>query len=492
MAVFVNTVDIVGDETLIDSILDRSIAGSFNDNNVNKVGSLAFAYCKNLESVCFPNAVSIGAGAFRGSGLKAITPETFPLVTKIDYHYNSRVFGESALESIEWPSLTTNYEDGLFADCVSLKRVSLPNITVSGLSYSNLDFGGCTALTDVELPLLADKCPGFSGCTSLETITLPLVTGIDGGAFNNCTSLRIVDLSSCTSMTGHSQFINCPLDALILRSETMCVLSIYTSDVNSGYYSFRNTNIAKGTGLIYVPRALVDSYKSATNWSVYADQIRAIEDYTVDGTVTGKIVMNYVKRNFRGIVCSNTDRYTGTSFYATLTAYSGYSIDDAEISVTMGGVDVTNSVYSNGVINIPEVTGDIAITAILDIANILLDVPLIRGYYINETTGAYMVSSGDAYTDKFEVSGLVGSQIKVAIEGITNTSNQMNYNHIHYYDANDKHLGRTTGTNGTNVITSTVPSNAVYARVSVNTTKGFTGITITDSTGKVIGEASYT
>ena len=39
------------------------------------------------------------------------------------------------------------------------------------------------------------------------------------------------------------------------------------------------TVIASGTGYVYVPSALVNSYKSATNWSTYADQIRAIEDY---------------------------------------------------------------------------------------------------------------------------------------------------------------------------------------------------------------------
>lgn len=39
------------------------------------------------------------------------------------------------------------------------------------------------------------------------------------------------------------------------------------------------TPMKSGTGYIYVPAALVDSYKAATNWSTYADQIRAIEDY---------------------------------------------------------------------------------------------------------------------------------------------------------------------------------------------------------------------
>jgi hypothetical protein len=34
---------------------------------------------------------------------------------------------------------------------------------------------------------------------------------------------------------------------------------------------------------------LVDEYKAATNWSTYAGRIRALEDYTVDGTITGEL-----------------------------------------------------------------------------------------------------------------------------------------------------------------------------------------------------------
>ena len=40
-----------------------------------------------------------------------------------------------------------------------------------------------------------------------------------------------------------------------------------------------STPLAKGTGYIYVPRALLNDYKTAENWSTYAAQIRAIEDY---------------------------------------------------------------------------------------------------------------------------------------------------------------------------------------------------------------------
>ena len=53
--------------------------------------------------------------------------------------------------------------------------------------------------------------------------------------------------------------------------------------------AFTGTPIASGTGYIYVPAVLIDSYKAATNWSTYAAQFRALEDYTVDGTTTGEL-----------------------------------------------------------------------------------------------------------------------------------------------------------------------------------------------------------
>lgn len=51
----------------------------------------------------------------------------------------------------------------------------------------------------------------------------------------------------------------------------------------------------------------------------------------------------------------------GGSYTATLTADDGYTLDD--VTVTMGGVDVTSDVYADGVVSIVSVTGDVVITA---------------------------------------------------------------------------------------------------------------------------------
>ena len=42
---------------------------------------------------------------------------------------------------------------------------------------------------------------------------------------------------------------------------------------------FDNTPIKAGYGYIYVPSSLVNTYKTATNWSTFADQIVSIDEY---------------------------------------------------------------------------------------------------------------------------------------------------------------------------------------------------------------------
>jgi hypothetical protein len=82
---------------------------------------------------------------------------------------------------------------------------------------------------------------------------------------------------------GNYAFGGCQaLTTLVLRN-TAKVATLSNSN------ALKNTPIASGTGYIYAPHALVDSYKAATNWSTYAAQFRALEDYTVDGTVTGEL-----------------------------------------------------------------------------------------------------------------------------------------------------------------------------------------------------------
>lgn len=110
----------------------------------------------------------------------------------------------------------------------------------------------------------------FKDCDSLTSVYFQAATSVGAGAFENCGALKKAAFVKQISI-GSSAFMNSKLDTLLLHSETMCSLS--QSNALDG------TPIANGTGYIYVPAALIDSYKADGIWSNYANQFRTFEDY---------------------------------------------------------------------------------------------------------------------------------------------------------------------------------------------------------------------
>ncbi len=133
-------------------------------------------------------------------------------------------------------------------------------------------FYGCNALTEVDFPAVTSIGESaLHSCYALTKVDFPAVTSIGESAFYSCYALTKVDFPAVTSIGGYA-FYSCALTTVILRNETVCSLSSSAA--------FSGTPIKSGTGYIYVPRALLEDYKAATNWSNFAAQFRAIEDYT--------------------------------------------------------------------------------------------------------------------------------------------------------------------------------------------------------------------
>ena len=126
-------------------------------------------------------------------------------------------------------------------------------------------FYSCSALTSVSLPAATSiGIYAFYSCSALTSIELPAATSIGSYAFYSCSALTSIELPAATSI-GDSAFESCSkLTTLYIgtESDTVCTLS--------------STNaIPSSVTDIYVPEALVDSYKTATNWSSFADKIKA-------------------------------------------------------------------------------------------------------------------------------------------------------------------------------------------------------------------------
>jgi hypothetical protein len=131
---------------------------------------------------------------------------------------------------------------------------------------------GCRSLVSLNLPSLTMSgryCIAY--CSALTSLCLPSLTTLEYAALRDCTSLEKLDLHVATFLNTHCLYQCAALSTLIIRTNSVCRL------IGSG--SLSGSPIYSGTGYIYVPAALVDKYKTATNWSTFANQFRAIEDY---------------------------------------------------------------------------------------------------------------------------------------------------------------------------------------------------------------------
>ena len=142
--------------------------------------------CSSLSEIDLPSTLKMisGTGAFRGA---------------------------TALTSIEFPK-DVAFDDtivGVFQDCTSLTRVSLPASVTKIPSYM---FDGCTSLTSVtalsEIESIGDGA--FQNCSSLTGIDFPgTLKSIGSSAFRGCASLvSVPDLSKVTKM-GSAAFREC-------------------------------------------------------------------------------------------------------------------------------------------------------------------------------------------------------------------------------------------------------------------------------------------
>lgn len=106
----------------------------------------------------------------------------------------------------------------------------------------------------------------FWGCTSLTSVTIGnSVTTIGEHAFFSCTSLTSVTIPNSVTNIEPSAFSSCSnLISVTINNSIPPTLSIDVFEFNASNRK------------IYVPAESVNTYKAATNWSTYANDIEAI------------------------------------------------------------------------------------------------------------------------------------------------------------------------------------------------------------------------
>ena len=152
-------------------------------------------------------------------------------------------------------------------------------------------------------------------------------------------------------------------------------LTAFSDEADGKRFRSTNYNATNGNGWYPLIKYFRDTYtgendnEKVLKWAVAngitLSEINAFRSAMVSGV---SVVINpkeyTVTNTLTGCTSSNaaTTVNEGDSYYATITANTGYTMTDASVQIKMGGTVVTDLYYNNGVISIPEVSGNIDIT----------------------------------------------------------------------------------------------------------------------------------
>ena len=154
-------------------------------------------------------------------------------------------------------------------------------------------------------------------------------------------------------------------------------LTAFSDEADGKRFRNSNYNVTNGNGWYPLIKYFRDTYTGENDnekvvaWAVAngitAAEINAFRAAMVSGDVGEVIVppQEYTVTNtLTGCTNSNAAATVteGDTYYATITASSGYVMTGATVQVKMGGTEVTALYYADGVISIPDVSGNIEIT----------------------------------------------------------------------------------------------------------------------------------
>jgi hypothetical protein len=197
--------------------------GVFYNTKINKLTSLG-----SSTAISQTNAQKSQKGAFQASTINEVAEGVFDNITTIgSYAFTSATMGGGEAELI-FPNVKTI---GYFAfQSLKVKKITFGSLTkIPGEGYSFACFRYCT-MTEMDLP---------------DTLT----------------EIQQYGLYECRNLT-----------TLIIRA---------TNPPTLGSNAFTGTpSTMPSTMTIYVPDGSVEAYKTATNWSTYANRIKPLSEYT--------------------------------------------------------------------------------------------------------------------------------------------------------------------------------------------------------------------
>lgn len=234
-------------DTLVEALHNR--VTSVSDDTLTSIRSYGLAYMSALTSVDFPNLQTINTYAFYDDYNLIMNGWSFPKAKTIGNYAFRYCYGLTG--DIVLPTTVTSIGQYSFASCKNIETFTAKGAITTLGTYT---FVGASA--DHKMTVREIHLPNLG-----TSIALNLNFG-NATAANACQHLEVCDIGKAKSIAANT-FANCyKLQTLIMRrtSVTTC----------ANVSAFLNTPLRGRNGLtakIYVPEALIESYKAASVWT---------------------------------------------------------------------------------------------------------------------------------------------------------------------------------------------------------------------------------
>ena len=270
--------------------------------NIKKIGDNAFEYCKELTDIDLSNIEEIGSysfyqlleGELKLDKVKKIGEYAFyeSGISSVKLPDHMQFIGDCAfafsnLKTISFPKSVDEFGSGIFKVCEDLTEANLNGTSIlpkgaflscSALTnirnYENLKtieedcFVSCLGLTDVDFTQNVEfvQKGAFVGCQNLRSIKLTRVKELGQEVFEDCKSLKDVQLSPECEKIGDSCFSSC---------KGIKSIELPRSLKQIGVWAFRETGIEQ----ITLPREAVcneEVFKECPNLKIANIQSKQI------------------------------------------------------------------------------------------------------------------------------------------------------------------------------------------------------------------------
>lgn len=247
------------------SFIDGSWTGEFVNSEITSIREGSF-YNTHITAIDCPNVIRLESYALAVCyDLQKINLPKLQFIDSYSLSFGTinMLGGNKYIEYIDFPELIWMNSDSSLVGCANVEELNLPKCEkVAGLS-------GFNSLKKLVLPAVCALYNVLGYCSSKYT----LQTVICPNFGNTNKNAKYSNRSMSFGINGTNNFRTLPLlDTFVIGGKNY-IVPLTSENI------FQGTPISDGTGYIYVRQSLIEEYKIATNWSQFADQFRAIEDY---------------------------------------------------------------------------------------------------------------------------------------------------------------------------------------------------------------------